>query len=50
MALPANDTERRRIETLIADARAAAGPIPFAVAWSAGQALTLGQAIEEALA
>jgi predicted ATPase/DNA-binding SARP family transcriptional activator len=46
-ALPLAEAERRRIDTMIDKARAEAGPIRFGLAWAAGNAMTLAQAVQE---
>ncbi|MDQ0146805.1 MULTISPECIES: BTAD domain-containing putative transcriptional regulator [Pseudarthrobacter] len=46
--VPLEPAERRRIESFIAQARAEAGPVRFGLAWAAGRALTLAQAVAEA--
>jgi predicted ATPase len=49
MSLRLNGPERNRVETIIADTRAAAGPIRFTVAWTSGSGLTLAEAIDAEL-
>lgn len=44
---PLSAAERRRIDAIIDKARAEAGPIRFGLAWAAGNALTLAQAVQE---
>ncbi|MGM9473930.1 BTAD domain-containing putative transcriptional regulator [Pseudarthrobacter sp. YS3] len=44
---PLSAAERRRIDAMIDKARAEAGPIRFGLAWAAGNALTLAQAVQE---
>ena len=46
--VPLEPVERRRIEGFVAKARAESGPIRFGLAWTAGRALTLSQAVAEA--
>ena len=47
--LPLFAAEQRRIESMIARARAEVGPIPFGLAWAGGQALTLTQIVNEVI-
>ena len=47
--LPLNTAERGRIEPLITEARTAAGPLQFALAWAAGQSTSLDQIVQEVL-
>ncbi|MFF2299802.1 BTAD domain-containing putative transcriptional regulator [Arthrobacter sp. NPDC058127] len=46
---PLNSSEHQRIESIITKARTEAGPISFALAWAAGQALTLTQIVNEVI-
>jgi predicted ATPase/DNA-binding SARP family transcriptional activator len=45
--LPLNSQDRQRIDTALAQARTALGPIRFAIQWAAGTALTLSEAADE---
>jgi hypothetical protein len=47
MALPLNSQDRRRIDTVLAQARSALGAIRFAIQWAAGTAMTLSEAADE---
>jgi predicted ATPase len=47
MALPLNSQDRRRIDTVLTQARSALGAIRFAIQWAAGTAMTLSEAADE---
>ena len=49
MALRTHPPEQNRLDHLIAAAREDLGPVRFAIAWVAGQAMPITQAIDEAL-
>ncbi|MHC6594289.1 BTAD domain-containing putative transcriptional regulator [Arthrobacter sp. C152] len=46
---PLNASEHERVEAMTAKARKNVGPISFALSWARGKALTLRQAVHEAL-
>jgi hypothetical protein len=48
-AQPLNSQERQRVDQLLAHARAAVGPIRFALFWAAGADLAVTQAADELL-
>ncbi|WP_311380755.1 BTAD domain-containing putative transcriptional regulator [Arthrobacter sp. ISL-28] len=47
--LPLFPAEQRHLESVMAKARTQAGTVPFALAWAAGQELTLTQVLNEVL-
>lgn len=48
-AWPLGSQERQRIDNVLAHARAAVGPIRFAIQWAAGTAMTLSDAADKVL-
>ena len=49
MTLPLTEQERQLLDDIIAEIRSRIGPVDFAVAWFDGTALTLDEAIDEAV-
>jgi hypothetical protein len=49
MALQTHPPEQQRLDHLIAQTRRDLGPVRFAIAWAAGQAMGITDAIREAI-